>query len=732
MDRIDEFLKSLLNKTKEERDLLRGKKHVCPSEETSACYLDNLLKDTEKEDFEEHLAECGDCLQQIILLYDIKKEVEQSGYMEVPTEATEQAKNLVQGEVGDLGSIIPEEPVPAGSLAPESSEKSLSSIISEFISNTIMARRGYRFVSYGSIALIVMLSVGVYSVIPTLPPEQPTLPLPNDYGIITRGGAPTQIADLTEQVEDEVSLGLSMRIISHGKDTDGSVSEVTIEEGSILRSKDKFKVQFETKEDAYVYIIIHDSLNKANLLFPDPRITLSNNVKANSSHTVPTSEHWFWLDENVGIETVYVLASETPLDNIKAMLLAMEDVEEPKQQIMEFVKDKAAELRAISFRHIDNRAFKEITIIKNTEKKVVNREEPGEERLRDMIVRGESVAKNILSSSMPNTVSESRIDTVLNNIKKNLILEESRGVGGISVYKKSAAAVVIVITNEGIIGSASMLDKEGNLLTNWHVVQGHDSVYVIFKPKKGIELKNEELVYVAKVIKVDQVTDLALLKIEDPPHNFSTLKLGNIEDVDVAQDVHAIGHPGGNVWTYTTGTISQIRPNYEIPHDIMTFKSNVIQTQTPINPGSSGGPLLNNNAEIVGINTFYIKGDGLNFAVSVDVIKEFLERRNSRFAGRPSTTSQIAPVSKEPSYYRYDTNGDGIDDLIGGDTDGNGLVDMYIVDLNQDGRIDHVKLDQDENGRIETVVYDTNKDGKFDTWAYDTNEDGYMDQWRGK
>ena len=732
MDRIDEFLKSLLDKTKEERDLLRGKKHVCPSEETSACYLDNLLKDTEKEDFEEHLAECGDCLQQIILLYDIKKEVEQSGYMEVPTEATEQAKNLVQGEVGDLGSIIPEEPVPAGSLAPESSEKSLSSIISEFISNTIMARRGYRFVSYGSIALIVMLSVGVYSVIPTLPPEQPALPLPNDYGIITRGGAPTQIADLTEQVEDEVSLGLSMRIISHGKDTDGSVSEVTIEEGSILRSKDKFKVQFETKKDAYVYIIIHDSLNKANLLFPDPRITLSNNVKANSSHTVPTSEHWFWLDENVGIETVYVLASETPLDNIKAMLLAMEDVEEPKQQIMEFVKDKASELRAISFRHIDNRAFKEITIIKNTEKKVVNREEPGEERLRDMIVRGESVAKNILSSSMPNTVSESRIDTVLNNIEKNLILEESRGVGGISVYKKSAAAVVIVITNEGIIGSASMLDKEGNLLTNWHVVQGHDSVYVIFKPKKGIELKNEELVYVAKVIKVDQVTDLALLKIEDPPHNFSTLKLGNIEDVDVAQDVHAIGHPGGNVWTYTTGTISQIRPNYEIPHDIMTFKSNVIQTQTPINPGSSGGPLLNNNAEIVGINTFYIKGDGLNFAVSVDVIKEFLERRNSRFAGRPSATTQIAPVSKEPSYYRYDTNGDGIDDLIGGDTDGNGLVDMYIVDLNQDGRIDHVKLDQDENGRIETVVYDTNKDGKFDTWAYDTNEDGYMDQWRGK
>ena len=706
MDRIDKFLKSLLYKTKEERDLLREKEHICPSEETVVCYIDNLLKDDEKESFEEHLAECDNCLQQTIMLHGFKKEVEESGYMEAPAELTQQAKNLVQEE------IIQEEPVPAGSMVPESSEKSLTNVIFEFISNTIRARSGYRFVSYGAPALIVMLSI--YIGMPAYKLATSTLSMkiiPYDYS------------------EDRTRSGSSE---GKRKNADGSVSEVKIEEGSVLQSNDKFQVQFETKEDAYVYIIIHDSLNKANLLFPDPRITLSNNVKANSSHTVPTSEHWFWLDENVGIETVYVLASETPLDNIKAMLLAMEDVEEPKQQIMEFVKDKASELRAISFRHIDNRAFKEITIIKNTEKKVVNREEPGEERLRDMIVRGESVAKNILSSSMPNTVNESRIDTVLNNIKKNLILEESRGVGGISVYEKSVAAVVIVITNEGIIGSASMLDKEGNLLTNWHVVQGYDSVYVIFKPKKGIELKNEELVYVAKVIKVDQVTDLALLKIEDPPHNFSTLKLGNIEDVDVAQDVHAIGHPEGNVWTYTTGTISQIRPNYEMALDTMTFKSNVIQTQTPINPGSSGGPLLNNNAEIVGINTFYIKGDGLNFAVSVDVIKEFLERRNSRFAGRPSTTSQIAPVSKEPSYYRYDTNGDGIDDIVEGDTDGNGIVDMYIVDLNQDGRIDHVKLDQDENGRIETVVYDTNKDGKFDTWAYDTNEDGYMDQWRGK
>ncbi|MBS1257475.1 MAG: hypothetical protein MAG551_00519 [Candidatus Scalindua arabica] len=326
MDRIDEFLKSLLNKTKEERDLLREKEHVCPSEETIACYLDNLLNDTEREKTEEHLAKCEDCLQQTILLHGLKKEIIGNGYMAVPTEATELAKNIV----------------------PESSVTSLINIISEFVGNTIKAKRGYRLVSYGSIALIVMLSVGIYSVMIT---KDTTIPY--DYDIYnTRGGTPTQLDELTGQANTETSLELSMNIIGQRKDTDGSISRVTIEEGSILQSGDKFKVQFKTSKDAYVYIIIHDSLNKANLLFPDPGIKLSNNVKANSSHTVPAQDRWFWLDENIGVETVFVLASESLLDNINALLIEMEDADEPEKKVMEFVKDKSSVVRAISFRHI--------------------------------------------------------------------------------------------------------------------------------------------------------------------------------------------------------------------------------------------------------------------------------------------------------------------------------------------------------------------------------------------
>ncbi len=711
MDRIDEFLKSLLNKSKEDRGLLREKEHTCPSEEIIACYLDNLLNDNEREKVEEHLARCEDCLQQTIMFHGLRKEIKENGYMAVPTEATELAKNIV----------------------PESSTKSLIEIILEFVSNTIRAKKGFRLVPYGSIALLLLL-IGVYSIMFT---KTPTVPYDYDTSK-TRGAAPTQLDELLEQSELE-PLELSINIIGQRKDANGSVHKVTIEEGSVLQSKDEFKIQFETNKKAYVYILIYDSLNKANLLFPDPKIKLYNNVKANTSYTVPASGRWFWLDENVGIETVYVLASESPLDNIKALLLEMEDVDEPKKKVMEFVKGKASVVRAISFRHIDGEAFKEIISIKSTEKKLVNKEEPSSERLRDLIVRGENAIKNILSSSIPNTVNESRIETTLSNLKKNLILEESRGVGGITVYKKAAPAVVLVITNEGS-GSGSILDKEGHVLTNWHVVQGYDRVYVVFKPKKGVELKKEELLkellYVAKVVKVDQMTDLALLEIENPPGNLPTLKLGNIEDVEVAQDVHAIGHPGGNVWTYTTGTISQIRPKYEFPHDNMMFECKVIQTQTPINPGSSGGPLLNDNAEIIGINTFYIKGDGLNFAVSVDVIEEFLKREKGRLARRPPTiyAPKTTPsyTQKTPSYFEYDTNRDGIVDMIEYDSDGNGIADMYFVDLNQDGIIDHVKIDQDGNGKIDTVVYDTNKDGKYDTWAYDTNEDGHMDQWLGR
>src|SRR5208282_4509701 len=114
------------------------------------------------------------------------------------------------------------------------------------------------------------------------------------------------------------------------------------------------------------------------------------------------------------------------------------------------------------------------------------------------------------------------------------------------------------------------------------------------------------------------------------------LSMGDISKLEVGDDVHAIGHPEGEVWTYTTGTISQIRPKYEWKDENITHSATVIQTQTAINPGNSGGPLLNNNAQVIGINSFRMEGEGLNYAIAGDTIETFLKRSTNRVAEAPA------------------------------------------------------------------------------------------------
>ena len=101
-----------------------------------------------------------------------------------------------------------------------------------------------------------------------------------------------------------------------------------------------------------------------------------------------------------------------------------------------------------------------------------------------------------------------------------------------------------------------------------------------------------------------------MLKVEAPSRLLHPLSMGDISKLEVGDDVHAIGHPEGEVWTYTTGTISQIRPKYEWKDENITHSATVIQTQTAINPGNSGGPLLNNKAQVIGINSFQHGGGG--------------------------------------------------------------------------------------------------------------------------
>lgn len=137
-----------------------------------------------------------------------------------------------------------------------------------------------------------------------------------------------------------------------------------------------------------------------------------------------------------------------------------------------------------------------------------------------------------------------RVATILQKVGKTLILAHTRGSKDVAIYRAAAPAVVLVVTHEGL-GSGALINAEGHVVTNWHVVGTAPHVVVVFKPKDGTELK-KELAFRATVEKVDQVADLALLKIHAPPPSMAFLSLGNISTLQVGQDVHAIGHPKGN------------------------------------------------------------------------------------------------------------------------------------------------------------------------------------------
>ena len=156
-------------------------------------------------------------------------------------------------------------------------------------------------------------------------------------------------------------------------------------------------------------------------------------------------------------------------------------------------------------------------------------------------------------------------------------------------------------------GSGFIIDKSGLIVTNNHVVAGSDKITVILK---------DESQYDAKVIGLDPVTDIALIKI-NPKKDLPVAKLGSSDDLKVGEWVIAIGAPFGLEHTVTAGIVSaKGRVIGSGPYD------DFIQTDASINPGNSGGPLINMKGEVVGINTMIIAGgQGIGFAIPVNQAK---------------------------------------------------------------------------------------------------------------
>jgi S1-C subfamily serine protease len=303
----------------------------------------------------------------------------------------------------------------------------------------------------------------------------------------------------------------------------------------------------------------------------------------------------------------------------------------------------------------------------------------------------------------------------------------TRGAAETRVYQKASPAVVLIVTRNGL-GSGALISADGKILTNLHVVDDAEVVGVIFKPAVEGAAIGKGDVRRAKVIRRDELTDLALVQVEEVPAGVTPLAIGNSTTLQVGADVHAIGHPTGEAWTYTRGIVSQVRRAYQWqPKGDVRHEATVIQTQTPLNPGNSGGPLLNDNLEIVGVNSFIGEGEGLNYAVSAEDVKSFLARTEDRMVR--TTNAAAGDCEAVVLKARQTADPKGVEKLIDTDCDGAGDVILSRPDSRRhpltlwrdedgDGKFDAMYFDEGQDGSFETALYDTDGDGKPDTRGF--------------
>ena len=210
------------------------------------------------------------------------------------------------------------------------------------------------------------------------------------------------------------------------------------------------------------------------------------------------------------------------------------------------------------------------------------------------------------------------------------VIPHTRSAQDVVLFRQVSPSVVLILTKDAS-GSGSLL--QGNaILTSLHVVDHNRQVRVVFKPADPSGKANADEVVAGDVVKVDAQRDLALIRPHSAPKR-RPLEISQ-QDIEVGADVHAIGHPKGEDWTYTKGIVSSVRPDYEWTYGQgEKHRATVIQTQTPINPGNSGGPLLSDDGKIVGVNTFIKTGaESLNFAVAAEEIRFFLRNRDDGMA----------------------------------------------------------------------------------------------------
>lgn len=329
---------------------------------------------------------------------------------------------------------------------------------------------------------------------------------------------------------------------------------------------------------------------------------------------------------------------------------------------------------------------------------------------------------------------------------------------GDKIFNLAADSVVLILgsnTNQSGMGSGVFVTYEGEIITNYHVIEGYESdelgVWIYEGFQEADRYESSKMIPV-DIVATDKSKDLALLKIKKNIDDIVPIYLAYDEDILIGSQVFAIGHPGGMLWSFTEGIVNRIAYNewnygpvtasagffenlYNWWFDVEEDKGYIVAaktifTQTPINPGNSGGLLLNSDGNMVGINTYNdLTMNNVNGAVHIDEVEKFLIKNGLEVSDLLAQNEYVSDLSdlisnfvliRDPEVegYYFISKFEGADISI-----------EFGVPRN-DEEATYIGIDRNDDGYHDLILYDVDDDGSFSEWDIDLDMDGEF-EWSG-
>ena len=295
--------KEIIKKTFKEVKKVLLKTGECPGEGDLARFVEGTMDEREAESIAEHLVLCSKCCDCVVFLNKVINFQEEEEMPEVPAWQVRKVSALVEDKkrrIRKKGTTTILEDI--------------AQSIRDFFSFDWMAQPIPVAVRSGALAILVVIVVSTTFFYYRTP-----------------------------------SLGLHMEVMGKSGMVSMRGKPEIIKEGDTLYSNDYCRVNFELDQDAYAYVLYHDSTDKLHQLYPDPAQATPRKVKGKEKYSIPEGGNWFKLDDNTGTETVFVLASEKPISGLKESFDSIQG--SSREEILEAFKDKAPVVKVISFKH---------------------------------------------------------------------------------------------------------------------------------------------------------------------------------------------------------------------------------------------------------------------------------------------------------------------------------------------------------------------------------------------